>query len=45
MKLGDIGADLGEFIHQLTIRSKLCAYKDFFKKKEKEEEEKFENEE
>lgn len=46
IKLGDIGVDLDEFIHQLTIRSKLCAYKDFFKKKEeKEEEEKLKNEE
>lgn len=35
VKLGDIGADLDDFIHQLIIRSKLCAYKDFFKKKEK----------
>lgn len=44
IKLGDIGVDLDEFIHQLTVRSKLCAYKDFFKKKEeKEEEEKLEN--
>ena len=37
VKLGDIGADLDEFIHQLIIRSKLCAYKDFFKKKEEKE--------
>jgi hypothetical protein len=28
---------LDEFIHQLTIRSKLCAYKDFFEEKEEEE--------
>lgn len=35
-----MGADLDEFIHQLIIRSKLCAYKDFFKKKEEEEKEK-----
>jgi hypothetical protein len=28
---------LDEFIHQLIIRSKLCAYKDFFKKKEEKE--------
>ena len=37
VKLGDMGADLDEFIHQLIIRSKLCAYKDFFKKKEEKE--------
>lgn len=37
VKLGGIGADLNDFIHQLIIRSKLCAYKDFFKKKEEKE--------
>lgn len=33
VKLGGIGADLDEFIHQLTIRSKLCAYKNEEKEK------------
>lgn len=37
VKLGGMGADLDEFIHQLITRSKLCAYKDFFKKKEEKE--------
>ena len=37
VKLSDMGIDLDEFIHQLTIKSKLCAYKKFFKKEEEEE--------
>lgn len=36
VKLGGIGADLDEFIHQLIIKSKVRAYKNFFEKKEEE---------